>query len=66
MGRYTAVMTETDRNRISGDTDSPQEKRYESVSRVRKRIQELETDVTLLKEHHPELFEELRETVCED
>jgi len=62
---YTAIMTETDRARISGETDDPDSKRYESVSRVRKRIEALETDSRVLENHHPELLEELREVVCE-
>lgn len=62
---YRAIMTTTDRERISGESDDPDKKVYESVSRVRSRIDELETDVDLLEEHHPELLEELRETVCE-
>ena len=66
VGRYTAILTETDRERISGESDDPPEKRYEAVSRVRKRIGELEDDAALLEEHHPQLLEELRDAVCED
>lgn len=65
VGRYTAILTETDRERISGESDDPPEKRYEAVSRVRKRIEELENDAALLEEHHPQLLEELRDVVCE-
>jgi len=61
---YTAIMTETDRKRISGVSDDPASKRYESVSRVRKRIEALERDVAILESHHPELHEELEEAVC--
>lgn len=63
---YTAIMTETDRSRISGETDDPDSKRYESVSRVRKRVEALEKDVEVLSNHHPELLEELREAVCSE
>jgi hypothetical protein len=31
----TAIMTQTDRDRISGEVDVPDNKRYESASRVR-------------------------------
>jgi len=66
MSKYRAVMTTTDRERIRGEADDPDKKTYESVSRVRSRIDELETDVEILEEHHPELLEELREVVCEE
>lgn len=63
---YTAIMTEKDRERISGKSNDPDSKRYESTSRVRKRIETLETDVEVLEEHHAELLEELREVVCKE
>ena len=59
-------MTTTDRERITGEVDVPDEKRYQAIHRVRSRIEELETDVDVLREHHPELLEELREVVCDD
>jgi len=62
----TAIMTQTDRDRISGEVDVPDNKRYESASRVRQRISQLETDAEILKEYHPDLYEELRETVCNE
>ena len=65
MGKYRAIMTTTDRERITGEADVPDEKRYQTVHRVRSRIEELETDVEVLEEHHPELLEELRDVVCE-
>lgn len=68
MGRYRAIMTDTDREYITADDDDvDSHKRYQAVSRVRNRItEELATDVELLEEHHPELLDELREIVCED
>ena len=62
----TAIMTKTDRDRISGEVDIADSKRYESASRVRQRINELETDAEILKENHPDLYEELREAVCDE
>ena len=62
----TAIMTKTDRERISGEADVDDSKRYESASRVRQRIGELETDAEILKENHPDLYEELREAVCDE
>lgn len=66
MSKYRAIMTTTDRERISGEVDVPDEKRYQTVHRVRSRINELETDVDVLKKNNPELLTELREVVCED
>lgn len=64
---YTAIMTETDRQRISGERkDEPDSKRYESASRIRQRIAALEEDAEILEEHHPELYQELRDAVCEE
>lgn len=38
-----------------------------AVSRVRRRIKdEMTQDIAILEEHHPDLFDELREVVCED
>lgn len=55
-------MTETDRERIANGSDS--EKTYQSVSRVRNRIDnELKTDLVILKENHPGLYHELLEVV---
>jgi hypothetical protein len=66
MDQYRAILTTTDRERISGEADVPDSKRYEAVSRVRQRIKELEHDAELLEEHHPELYKELQQSVCED
>jgi hypothetical protein len=57
-------MTTTDRERITGEVTVSDEKRYQATHRVRSRIEELETDVDVLAEHHPELLEELRDVVC--
>lgn len=67
MGRYRAIMTDTDREYISNGESIDSHKRYQAISRVRNRItEELSTDVALLQKHHPDLLEELREVVCED
>jgi len=67
MGRYRAVMTETDRKYISGEGDATDHQRQQSVTRVRSRIQEeLPRDIKILKEHRPDLLEELRDVVCEE
>jgi len=57
-------MTTTDRERISGEADPPNKKRYQAIRRVRSRIGELEQDAEILAEHCPELYDELHKTVC--
>lgn len=64
--KYTAVMSRMDRERISGRSDVPDEKVYQSISRVRDRIEALEQDAEILEEHHPQLYEELQSAICEN
>jgi len=67
MGRYRAVMTETDREHISGESNPSQDQQDQAVYRVRQRInEELIKDIEILKENRPDLVEELRAVVCED
>ena len=66
MGDYRAIMTTADRERITENADVPDSKRYEAASRVRSRIEELEQDAEILKEHHPDLYGELQNAVCEE
>lgn len=67
MTRSRGLITFTERERIAGIDNVEDSKRYQAVSRVRRRINEEVTDeVALLREHHPDLLEELREVVCEE
>lgn len=67
MGRYRAIMTATDRAHITDESDPSDQQVDQSVYRVRQRIhEELPKDIELLREHRPDLLEELRETVCAD
>jgi len=64
MAQSRALITETEREHIAGKHGD--RRKYEAVSRVRARInEELTTDVDILETHHPELFKELQEVVCE-
>jgi hypothetical protein len=63
--RRRALLTDAERDRIAGD--GPDQPRYEAVSRIRRKInEELSADVRLLREHHPQLLEELRTVVCDE
>lgn len=68
MGRSRALLTETDRERIASDPDTPEAEnyRYQAISRVRDRLDELETDVEMLAEHHPQLLAEIQDVVCDE
>lgn len=64
MAKTRALLTETEREQIAGEHG--RDRKYQATSRVRRRIEdELVKDVEVLKEHHPDLLEELRATVCE-
>lgn len=66
MAKSRGLITDTEAERISGQVDVEDSKRYQAISRVRRRIREqLPNDIEVLEEHHPELLEELRDVVCE-
>nr|WP_321164385.1 hypothetical protein [Halolamina sediminis] len=51
---------------IDGGENVDEDLRYQAISRVRRKIDdELTTDVEVLRENHPELYEELRQVVCD-
>jgi len=60
-----ALLTEREREIISGDADVSDDYRYQTISRVRARIQKLGDDLDAL-DAHGELGDELREIVCDD
>jgi hypothetical protein len=68
MTRSRGLITFTERERIADEEgDVEDSKRYQAISRVRRRIsEEVSEEVELLEKHHPELLEELREVVCEE
>lgn len=67
MGRYRGLMTDTDREHIAQEGDPEQRQIDQSVYRVRLRItEELPRDIEVLREHRPDLLDELRGVVCDD
>lgn len=61
--RSRAILTVGERKALAGDINDS--RRYQSATRIRHRLEdELPTDVELLRNHHPELFEQLQEVVC--
>lgn len=65
MADRRALLTEREREIVSGDAeDVSDEYRYQTVSRIRSRLQRLEDDIDAL-EAHGDLAEELRNIVCD-
>lgn len=60
-----ALLTDRERDIIAGDADVTDEYRYQTISRIRARIGEIEGDIAAL-EQHDSLADELREVVCGD
>lgn len=60
-----ALLTEREREIVSGEADVDPQYRYNTVSRVRTRLEELEADIEAM-EKHGDLADELREVVCND
>lgn len=63
MADRRALLTDREREIISGEADVSDEYRYQTISRVRKRMQRLEDDLEAL-DAHGDLGDELREIVC--
>jgi hypothetical protein len=61
-----ALLTDRERELIEGESESDDDLRYQAISRVRRKIEdEMTADVEILREHHPDLYDELRESVCD-
>ncbi|WP_241431274.1 hypothetical protein [Halococcus thailandensis] len=65
MGRRRALLTDRERELIANeDLEGP---RYVVISRVRSKVRdELPEDIELLREHHPQLLEEIHKVVCNE
>jgi hypothetical protein len=64
MTRRRAILTDNERELIR--EEGTDDKHYVAVSRVRRKIaEELPADMAILREHHPDLYDELRAVVCE-
>lgn len=67
MGRYRAILTDTDRQNIAGEGNPSSREVDQSVYRARQRInEELAHDIEILKEHRPDLVSEIRNVVCDE
>jgi hypothetical protein len=65
-GQYRGLLTEREQEILTGDADVTENYRYRVVSRVRSKIDAVDSDMAVLAEHRPDLLDELREVVCDD
>lgn len=62
-----ALLTEREREILSGEADVSDNYRYKVQSIVRNRVRKhLGDDVAFLKEHFPEVYELVHSEVCDD
>jgi hypothetical protein len=59
-----ALFTDREREILDGDANVSDNYRYKVESTARHRVRQIEQDVIVLREHYPEIFAELKETVC--
>lgn len=62
--QYRGLLTEREREILSGEAEVSDNYRYRVVSRVRDKIGNLRQDAELLEQHHADLADELRDAVC--
>lgn len=60
-----ALLTDREREIITGDADVTDDYRYQTISRVRKRLERIEGDLEAL-DAHGDLGQELRDIVCDN
>ena len=60
-----ALLTDREREILAGNADVSDNYRYKVESVARQRIRQIEEDVTVLREHYPEIFAELHTIVCD-
>jgi hypothetical protein len=65
MADRRALLTEREREIVAGEADVSDSYRYQTISRVRKRFDQLDADLAAL-EAHGDLLEELRDVVCDE
>lgn len=60
---YRGLLTAREREILCGEADVSRNYLYQIRSRVRDKIEELVTDVELLRTHQPDLFDELSDAL---
>ena len=65
MSERRALLTDREKEILSGSADISDPYRYQTASRIRQRIKRLAKDVEFLSDERPDLYRELRECVCD-
>lgn len=63
MTGYRGLLTDRERTILDGSADVSDNYVYQIRHRIRLKIEELATDMQILREHHPDLAKEVREAV---
>lgn len=63
--QYRGLLTEREREILTGEADVSDNYRYRVVSRIRTKIENLDQDVDILANNREDLLEELRQVVCD-
>jgi len=63
--QYRGLLTEREREILSGDADVSDNYRYRVVSRIRTKIENVDEDIEILADNRQDLLEELQHVVCE-
>lgn len=61
-----SLFTERERSILAEEADVKDNYRYKVKSTARQRVRRIDEDLDVLREHHPEIFEMLRERVCDE
>lgn len=62
--RYRGLLTDREREILAGEADVSDNYRYRVVSRIRTKIDRLDSEMEFLAEYHPGLLNDLTDTVC--
>ncbi|QKY22262.1 hypothetical protein B4589_017850 (plasmid) [Halolamina sp. CBA1230] len=65
-GEHRGLLTEREREILKGEADVSDNYRYRVISRVRTKIDNLGEDADILANNQKDLFEELRDVVCDE
>lgn len=61
-----ALLTDGERRALDPESDMDQNTRTTHLSRVKNKMELLQEDARLLREHRPDLYEAMHESVCEE
>jgi hypothetical protein len=61
-----SLLTDREREILAGEADVSDNYRYKVQSVARQRVRGIANDIDVLREHEPDIFNELQEIVCKD